>query len=90
MTPVELKRELDFNSDFDNPVNVSKAKRFIQVARMILTGGLAEMSHGSERIRFDLSFIRTELDRAILFVASNDSTVSRPEAVFANMESFRD
>lgn len=90
MTPVEIRNQLQFNSDFDNPVNVSRARRYVQLCRMVLSDGVEEHSHGSERFRFNRTYIRDEMNRAIAFIAANDSSVAKPEHVFANTERFRD
>lgn len=89
MTPVELQKQLAFNSDFDSPVDAAKAHRYVQIARQILGAGVAEFQHGGVRTRFDLSYIRDEMNRAIAFVKANDSNLAVDTNTFGSLENFR-
>lgn len=90
MTPVEIRDALHLNSDFDYPVSVARARRYVQLCRIVLSDGIEEQAHGSERIRFNRSYIQAEMNRAIDFIAANDTALTAPERVFANTEYFRD
>lgn len=89
MTPAQLQANFALYSNFDYPVNVERARKFIQVCRQILGSGIAEWQHGQERMRFDLQFIRAEMERAILFVQRNDTQQTATMNTLGSLENFR-
>jgi hypothetical protein len=90
MTPVDLNNQLLAYSDFDSPVDVAKARKYVQTARKILSLGIVEyQGTAGVRQRFDLQFLRDEINRTISFIKANDSTVAPAANIFASMENFR-
>jgi hypothetical protein len=86
----DLQQQILSYSDFDYPVDVAKARKYVQTCRRILSLGVVEWYVGSNRIRFDPEFLKSEIIRAEQFIAANSSTSASPEVVHLTLEGFRE
>ena len=93
-TLAEIKAAYDDNLDYDTAASTTKAKAFVQAARMLLRRMAQEITHGGRGVVDDYRKIEGELAKAESWWRNNDSaaTGSTPAETIKHVDfrSFRE